>query len=342
MRTRRRTVRTTTTAPARPRHRLHGPPSRRVGGVLGELHVVRTDAVHVPIRTAPSSRTTCTMRGHAPGRAAPGAGPAGSARGRAPPRRRSAAPDRSRPAPRGVATRTSRPQLVREQQPVGAHVRQDTAEVPRTADGHGHLGSEAPAEPVRESQPPRSPHAPGSRTRPAPPAASSSSNCACRSANSCCHRIAPPPVDSVDPSLHLRLVAFACFSLHSSTDEGGVVSVRRLVLTGAAMAAVALALARPDPRSGRGRPTALAQPQRTVDTARRRCPACCPPPDSLAWAVWAWGALGLALTAASAVPGVRGRRGGSAAPRAAAGRRPSQRRPRPRASDSASPPRVPS
>jgi nucleoid-associated protein YgaU len=82
------------------------------------------------------------------------------------------------------------------------------------------------------------------------------------------------------------------------------VSVRRLALTSAAMAAVALLLARLTPgvdvTIG-----ALAHPQRTVDTAGA---------DALllaaagvaAWAAWAWGALGLALTAASTAPGAVG------------------------------------
>jgi hypothetical protein len=81
-------------------------------------------------------------------------------------------------------------------------------------------------------------------------------------------------------------------------------STRRLLGTVAVMAAVALGLAvlTPAPATMAG---ALAAAQRTADTQG---------PDVLissaagllAWAVWAWGALGLALTAASAVPGLVG------------------------------------
>ena len=81
-------------------------------------------------------------------------------------------------------------------------------------------------------------------------------------------------------------------------------SIRRLVATAAAMALIAGALAAltPDLSSMAG---TLASAQRTADTAG---------PDVLvmsaagllAWAVWGWGALGLALTAASALPGMLG------------------------------------
>lgn len=81
-------------------------------------------------------------------------------------------------------------------------------------------------------------------------------------------------------------------------------SIRRLLGTALAMALGAAALAALTP----GVPAMaadLAAAQRTVDTAG---------PDALvvsaagllAWAVWAWGALGLALTAASALPGLGG------------------------------------
>ncbi|SFD96779.1 hypothetical protein [Blastococcus tunisiensis] len=81
-------------------------------------------------------------------------------------------------------------------------------------------------------------------------------------------------------------------------------SVRRLLLTAAAMGLLATALAALTPTSGE-LVDALAAPQRTVDTQG---------PDALvaaaaallAWAVWVWGALGLALTAASALPGLLG------------------------------------
>ena len=81
-------------------------------------------------------------------------------------------------------------------------------------------------------------------------------------------------------------------------------SIPRLLLTSAAMAVVALALAAlaPDPGSA---VRSVADAQRTVDLQGA---------DALvlsaaalaAWACWAWGAVGLALTAASAVPGALG------------------------------------
>jgi hypothetical protein len=81
-------------------------------------------------------------------------------------------------------------------------------------------------------------------------------------------------------------------------------SIRRLVATAAVMALIAGALAAltPDLSSMAG---TLATAQRIADTAG---------PDVLvmsaagllAWTVWAWGALGLVLTAASAVPGLLG------------------------------------
>src|SRR5215218_10141741 len=81
-------------------------------------------------------------------------------------------------------------------------------------------------------------------------------------------------------------------------------SVRRLVLTVAAMAAVAAALGELTPAFP-AMSEALARPQATVDRAG---------PDALvvaatgllAWLVWGWGAVGLALTAASALPGLLG------------------------------------
>ena len=81
-------------------------------------------------------------------------------------------------------------------------------------------------------------------------------------------------------------------------------SVRRLVLTSAAMTVVALALAAltPDLREAA---TTLASAQRTVDT--RGADALLVSAAGLAaWVVWAWGTLGLALTAVSVVPGAVG------------------------------------
>jgi nucleoid-associated protein YgaU len=81
-------------------------------------------------------------------------------------------------------------------------------------------------------------------------------------------------------------------------------SIRRLVVTAAAMAAIAVVLAALTPPLP-AMTDALASAQRTADVQG---------PDALitatagllAWVVWMWGALGLALTAASAVPGMLG------------------------------------
>ena len=81
-------------------------------------------------------------------------------------------------------------------------------------------------------------------------------------------------------------------------------SIRRLVVTAAAMALVAVGLAALTPGFS-AMTGSLTAAQRTVDTAGA---------DALvvsaagltAWAVWGWGALGLALTAASALPGLAG------------------------------------
>jgi nucleoid-associated protein YgaU len=81
-------------------------------------------------------------------------------------------------------------------------------------------------------------------------------------------------------------------------------SLRRLALTAVCMGLVAVALAGLAP-TATDMAGALASPQRTADTAGA---------DSLviaaagllAWVVWAWGVLGLALTAASALPGMVG------------------------------------
>jgi hypothetical protein len=81
-------------------------------------------------------------------------------------------------------------------------------------------------------------------------------------------------------------------------------SVRRLALTAAAMVLIGVALRALAPDVP-AMVDALAHAQRTSDTAG---------PDTLviaasgllAWAVWAWGALGLALTALTALPGGAG------------------------------------
>jgi hypothetical protein len=81
-------------------------------------------------------------------------------------------------------------------------------------------------------------------------------------------------------------------------------SARRLATTTAAMALIAWALRALAPDLGAAA-SALGEAQRTVDVDG---------PDALveaaigllAWGAWAWGALGLALTAATALPGVLG------------------------------------
>jgi len=81
-------------------------------------------------------------------------------------------------------------------------------------------------------------------------------------------------------------------------------SVLRLAVTTVVMAAIAVALAALTPAIP-DMTGALTTAQRTADTAG---------PDVLvisaagllAWAVWCWGAIGLALTAATALPGVVG------------------------------------
>jgi nucleoid-associated protein YgaU len=81
-------------------------------------------------------------------------------------------------------------------------------------------------------------------------------------------------------------------------------SLRRLALTSAFMSLVAVGLAALTPAAA-DMTRALGSPQHTADITGA---------DSLviaasgllAWAVWAWGVLGLALTAASALPGIAG------------------------------------
>src|SRR4051812_35639344 len=81
-------------------------------------------------------------------------------------------------------------------------------------------------------------------------------------------------------------------------------SLRRLALTSAFVSLVAVGLSALTPAAA-DIARALGSPQRTADITGA---------DSLviaasgllAWAVWAWGVLGLALTAASALPGIAG------------------------------------
>jgi hypothetical protein len=81
-------------------------------------------------------------------------------------------------------------------------------------------------------------------------------------------------------------------------------SIRRLVATAAGMAAIAVALAALTPPLPAMAGT-LAAAQRTVDTQGADV-LIASTAGLLAWAVWAWGALGLTLTAASALPGLAG------------------------------------
>lgn len=87
-------------------------------------------------------------------------------------------------------------------------------------------------------------------------------------------------------------------------------SIRRLLATAAVMTAIAVGLAALTP-SLSAMTHAVGTAQRTADTQG---------PDALitaaagllAWAAWAWGALGLALTAASSLPGLAGAAAGLA------------------------------
>jgi hypothetical protein len=98
----------------------------------------------------------------------------------------------------------------------------------------------------------------------------------------------------------MHLLAIVCIR----RLEEVAMSVVRLALTALVMALIAAALAALTPAIPDMAET-LATAQRTADTAG---------PDVLvtsaagllAWAVWGWGALGLALTAATAIPGVLG------------------------------------
>ncbi len=81
-------------------------------------------------------------------------------------------------------------------------------------------------------------------------------------------------------------------------------SIRRLVATAAAMAAIAVVLAALTPPLT-AMADALAAPQRTVD-AQGADVLISATVGLLSWTVWAWGVLGLALTAASALPGLMG------------------------------------
>ena len=81
-------------------------------------------------------------------------------------------------------------------------------------------------------------------------------------------------------------------------------SIRRLLVTAAAMAAAAVALTALTPAFP-AMAEAMTDPQGTVDRAGADTLVLAGA-GLLAWLCWAWGALGLALTAASALPGLLG------------------------------------
>jgi nucleoid-associated protein YgaU len=81
-------------------------------------------------------------------------------------------------------------------------------------------------------------------------------------------------------------------------------SIRRLVVTVTAMAAIAVVLVLLTPPLA-VMAEALSAPQRTVDSQGSDV-LISAAVGLLAWLVWAWGALGLMLTAASALPGLVG------------------------------------
>src|SRR3954469_782654 len=81
-------------------------------------------------------------------------------------------------------------------------------------------------------------------------------------------------------------------------------SIRRLVVTTIAMGAIALVLGALTPAFP-AMTEAVAHAQRTVDTQGVDV-LISSAAGLLAWAAWAWGVLGLALTAAAAVPGAVG------------------------------------
>src|SRR3954454_7934286 len=82
-------------------------------------------------------------------------------------------------------------------------------------------------------------------------------------------------------------------------------STRRLVVTTLGMALAGAVLARLGP-DGTALQEALAHPQHVADTAGSDTVVLAWA-AALAWAVWAWGVLGLGLTAATALPGLLGR-----------------------------------
>src|SRR3954467_4144605 len=104
----------------------------------------------------------------------------------------------------------------------------------------------------------------------------------------------------------MHLVAFDCIrGVWLSQREEGAMSMRRWTETTALMAAVAWALWSLGPATTEVR-AAVGDPQGLVDRAGADALLLVVVPV-LAWLCWAWGALGLLLTAASTVPGSAGR-----------------------------------
>jgi hypothetical protein len=103
----------------------------------------------------------------------------------------------------------------------------------------------------------------------------------------------------------LHLIAFVVFG---RGDEGGAMSLRRWAATTAVMAAAAWTLWSLGPELSELQ-AALADPQGLVDRSGADALLLVVVP-ALAWLCWAWGALGLLLTAASTVPGWAGRLAG--------------------------------
>jgi hypothetical protein len=98
----------------------------------------------------------------------------------------------------------------------------------------------------------------------------------------------------------MRLLALVLIRQHKEIE----MSTRRLLVTATAMAAIAVVLMALTPPF-REMTGPLATAQRTVDTEGADV-LIASAAGLLAWAVWAWGALGLALTAATALPGLAG------------------------------------
>src|SRR3954471_9745287 len=107
----------------------------------------------------------------------------------------------------------------------------------------------------------------------------------------------------------MHSVAFACVGgVWSSQREEDAMSMRRWLGTAALMGAVAWALWSLSPGTAEVR-AAVGDPQGLVDRAGADALLLLVVPV-VAWLCWAWGALGLLLTAASTAPGCAGRLAG--------------------------------